>query len=152
VKVILIQDVKALGKRGEVVNVSDGYARNFLFPKALAKEASDVAMRELEHSNKVADDKKARELAAARALADRMQEKAIAVPVKTGENGKLYGAVTNQDVAAVLGKVIGEKLDKRKVELKEPIKKIGQFKVGVKLHPQVTAEVTVDIVAAVGVS
>lgn len=150
-KVILLQDVKALGKRGEVVKVNDGYARNFLFPKGLAREATDATMRELEHTNKVADEKKARELAVAQELATRMQEKAVSVPVKTGEGGKLYGAVTSQDIATVLSKVVGEPVDKRNVQLKEPIKKLGQFKVHVKVHPKVTAEITVEIVSGVGV-
>ncbi|HEY3999859.1 MAG TPA: 50S ribosomal protein L9 [Candidatus Xenobia bacterium] len=148
-KVILLQDVKTLGKKGEVVNVSDGYARNFLFPRGLAAEASEANLRNLDHKQQVEKDKYAREVAAARELAGRMAEHPMSVPVKCGENGKLYGAVTSADVAEALSKAVGVPIDKRKVELKEPIKKLGQFKVAVKVHAKVTADVTVDVVAAV---
>ncbi|MHB2017319.1 MAG: 50S ribosomal protein L9 [Candidatus Xenobia bacterium] len=147
-QVILTQDVKTLGKKGDVVKVADGYARNFLFRNGLAREATEGSLRERDQHKKAEADRVQRELDAAKDLARRIGEQTIAVPVRCGDGGKLYGAVTSQDVADALTRVIGEPVDKRTVVLKEPIKKLGQHKVAVKLHPKVSATVTVDVVAA----
>lgn len=147
-QVILLEDVKALGKRGSVVKVTDGYARNFLFPKKLAVEATEGNVKNLKHSDAVQKTKKSREVEHARELAAALQANPVQVPARAGDKGKLYGAVTNVDVAQALEKVIGLPIDKRKVTLKEPIKKLGVYTVKVRLHTEVAPEVKIEVVAS----
>jgi large subunit ribosomal protein L9 len=144
--VILLEDVKSLGKKGEVVKVSDGYARNFLFPKKLAREATEGNVRALEHSSKVAADKHSREVEHARQLGETLNAAQVKVPAKIGDKGKLYGAVTNADIAAALSKVAPHPIDKKDVELKEPIKKLGTFHVRVRLHREVKPDISIEVV------
>lgn len=146
-QVILLADVKSLGKKGTVVNVSDGYARNFLFPKRLAMEATEGNLRALQHDVKVQSDKHAREVDHARKAADALKEKTIRVPVKAGDKGKLYGAVTSADIAEAVKLVTDWPIDKRKIELKEPIKKVGTYSIRLRIHPEVHCDLTIEVVA-----
>ncbi|MEI7885278.1 MAG: 50S ribosomal protein L9 [Clostridia bacterium] len=144
-KVILNSDVKSIGKEGQIVEVSDGYARNFLFPKRLAKEASAANLHEV----KMLGDKKAKqiekELKDAQNKAIMLQEKTICLKVKSGENGKLFGSVTNKEIAEELEKMHKFPIDKRKVELEGQIKALGIYEVKIKLHPKVVAKIKVEV-------
>ena len=147
-KVILLEDVKSVGKKGQVVNASEGYAKNFLFPKKLAVEANNVNMNELNLKNKAEERRKAQELEDAKALAEKLEKIVVKIPVKTGEGGKLFGSVTNKEIAQAIEKNEGLKVDKKKIVLNDQIKMIGKKTVQVKLHPKVTADLTVEIVEA----
>lgn len=144
-KMILLQDVKNLGKKGAVVDVADGYARNYLLPRKLAEAATDGHLRliDKEKADQVA--RAQREKEKAEQLAQQMAEKAIPVKVKVGEGGRLFGSVTAADVASALSKSAGMPIDKRKVQLADPIKKLGTYTVTVKLHPKVSAKIQVDV-------
>lgn len=144
-RVILTQDVKGSGKKGQAVNVSDGYARNFLFPKKLAVEATEANMKELERQNKLAAEKKAADLAEAKALGEKIKGLEIKVPAKTGGGQKLFGAVTNKDIGDALERDHGVAIDRRKIELKAAIKTLGEHEVLIRLHPEVvlTQKITV---------
>lgn len=145
-KVILLEDVKSVGKKGQVVNASEGYAKNFLFPKKLAVEANNSNMNELNLKNKAEERRKAQELEDAKALAEKLEKIVVKIPVKTGEGGKLFGSVTNKEIAAAIEKNEGLKVDKKKIVLNDQIKNIGKKTVQVKLHAKVTADLTVEIV------
>lgn len=145
-KVILTQDVKAQGKKGDVVNVSDGYARNFLFKNNLAIEASDANMNILNRQKAAERQRKAEEKAAALELKKLLDSTTVTVPIKTGENGKLYGALNSQNIADAL-KNSGIEIDKRKIVLTSPIKTLGVHKVTVKPYAEVTATLTVNVTA-----
>lgn len=145
-KVILQADVKALGKKGQVCEVSDGYARNYLFPKRLAVEASAGNMQDLAHRKAADDRRKEHEKQAAQALAAKLDAIVVQMPVKTGEGGRLFGSVTSKEIAIELKNSFGIELDKRKLELKESIKMLGDYVVSAKLHPEVTAQIKVHIV------
>ena len=145
-KVILLQDVKGQGKKGEVVNASDGYARNFLFPKKLAIEASDANMTIWKRNKAKEEAAAAAKLAEAQAMAKEIKGKTYVLKAKAGEGERLFGSVTNMDIAAALAEQ-GIKVDKRNIELEGNIKTIGQYKVKIKLHTQVKTEITVDVQA-----
>lgn len=145
-KVILTQDVKAQGKKGDVVNVSDGYARNFLFKNNLAIEANDANMNILNRQKAAERQRKAEEKAAALELKKQLDATTVNVPIKTGENGKLYGALNSQNIADAL-KGLGIEIDKRKIVLTAPIKMLGVHKVTVKPYAEVTATLTVNVTA-----
>ncbi|NMA01522.1 MAG: 50S ribosomal protein L9 [Clostridia bacterium] len=147
-KVILQEDVKALGKKGQVVEVKDGYARNFLFPKNLAVEATAGNLKEIERQQKIKDQEKQQELEAAQKLAKKLDNLEVALQVKSGDNGKLFGAVTSKDIAESIEKAMKLKIDKRKIELKENIKTLGTYPVNIKLHPEVTVEIKVKVEAS----
>ena len=144
-KVILTQDVKSQGKKGDLINVSDGYARNFLFPKGLAIEASKQALNELEGKNAAQQFHKNMEEQKARNIADRLKEVEVKLTAKAGNGGRLFGSVTSKDVAAALEKQTGIKVDKRKIDLPDGIKSCGTTDVKVQLYPQIygTFKVTV---------
>ena len=144
-KVILLQDVKSLGKKGEIVNVNDGYARNFILPKKLGLEANGKNMNDLKlQKNNEAKVAKER-LEAARELAKQLEAGKVEVAIKVGEGGKVFGSVSNKEIAAEVKKQLGLEIDKKKVQLKDALKTLGTHKVPVKLHPEVTAEVTVEV-------
>ena len=145
-KVFLKDDVKNLGQIGEVVNVADGYARNYLFPKKLAVEANTKNMREFEHNRRVIAEKAAKIKAVSKSLADQLSALTLTIRAKAGEEDKLFGSVTNMDVAEAL-KAEGYDLDKKKVVMEEPIKRLGTYSVEVKIHPEITASVNVSVVA-----
>ncbi|MBQ2811682.1 MAG: 50S ribosomal protein L9 [Clostridia bacterium] len=143
-KVVLKQDVKSLGKKGELVNVSDGYARNFLFPKNLASEANAQAMSELKNKEQAEKYRIETETAAAKAAAAKIEGKTVKVVAKAGQNGKLFGSVTSKEVAAQIKADFGVELDKRKVDV-EDIKSFGTYPVTVKLNHGVTASLYVQV-------
>ncbi|MBR4049204.1 MAG: 50S ribosomal protein L9 [Clostridia bacterium] len=143
-KVVLKQDVKSLGKKGELVTVSDGYARNFLFPKNLASEANAQAMSELKNKEQAEKYRIETETAAAKAAAAKIEGKTVKVVAKAGQNGKLFGSVTSKEVAAQIKADFGVELDKRKVDV-EDIKSFGTYPVTVKLNHGVTASLYVQV-------
>lgn len=143
-KVILTQDVKAQGKKGDVVNVSDGYARNFLFKNGLAIEANAANMNSLNNQKAAEKHRKDEEKAAATELAKQLNSTTVTISIKTGENGKLYGALSSQNIADAL-KGMGIELDKRKIVLASPIKTLGVHKVTVKPYAEITATLTVKV-------
>ena len=146
VKVILLADVKGQGKKGELKNVSEGYARNFLFPRKLAEEATDHALSQLRQQQAALIKKEEQELAAAKSLAERLSSHNVRLSAHIGESGKVFGAITTKHIADVLH-VDGFDIDKRKIQLPEPIKSVGTHHVHIKLHPEVTATVTVLVTA-----
>ena len=143
-KVVLKQDVKSLGKKGELVTVSDGYARNFLFPKNLASEANAQAMSELKNKEQAEKYRIETETAAAKAAAAKIEGKTVKVVAKAGQNGKLFGSVTSKEVAAQIKADFGVELDKRKVDV-EDIKSFGTYPVTVMLNHGVTASLYVQV-------
>ncbi|MDD3570169.1 MAG: 50S ribosomal protein L9 [Lachnospiraceae bacterium] len=147
-KVILLEDVKSVGKKGEVVNASEGYAKNFLIPRKLGVEATASNMNEIKLKKQSEDKRKAEELAAAKELKAKLEEKTVKIPVKTGDNGKLFGSVTNKEIAVALEEQAGIKVDKKKIVLDDQIKMVGEKTVVIKIHPQVSAELKVAIIEA----
>ena len=145
-KVILLQDVKALGKKGDIVNVSDGYARNAILPKKLGVEATGKNLNDLKLQNQHADKVAAENLANAKELAKTVEQQKIVVKIKTGEGGKIFGSVSTKEIAQAAKEQAGLELDKKKMQLAEPIKTLGTFEVPVKLHTQGTAKLTVQVV------
>lgn len=145
-KVILLQDVKSLGKKGEVVEVSEGYARNMLLKKGIGKEATGQNMNDLK-LQKANAEKVAREtLEAAQALGKEMEGKTVKIAVKAGEGGRVFGSVSSKEIAEELKKQLGYEVDKKKIVLESPIKALGVTNVGIKLHAKVTTEVKVHVV------
>lgn len=138
-KVILLQDVKALGKKGDIKEVAEGYARNFLFPRNLAVEATGGHLKQHQQQERQAADKKAKILADAQKTAEKLNGLQVTVTARAGEGGRLFGSVTSGDVAAAL-KGRGFTIDKRKIELPETVKSLGAYSVRVKLHPAVEAK------------
>ncbi len=144
-KIILRQDQEKLGKQGEVVEVTPGYARNFLLPQGLALEATPKKMRLFEEEKKVEAAQRKKEKEKIEELSRRMSETSCTIAVQTGEDEKLYGSVTSLDIAEALARE-GMEIDRRKIILVEPIKALGIYHVPIKLHPEVTAEVKVWVV------
>ena len=143
-KVVLLQDVKGLGKKGELVNTSDGYARNFLFPRKLAMEANSQAMSELKNREAAEKHRIDMEIAAAKASAEKLEGKTVRLTAKAGANGKLFGSVTPKDVAAAIAQQFSIELDKRKVVV-EDIKAFGTYPVEVKLYNGISAAMVVMV-------
>ncbi len=143
-KVILLQDVKGKGKCGELVNVSDGYARNFLFPKNLAKEADSAALGELKSKNESAAHHKQEEIDAAKALAQKLNGKTVIIKAKAGSAGKLFGSVTSKEIANSIEKDLGIKVDKKKMTVAD-IKNFGEYDADIKLYTGITAKITVKV-------
>ena len=144
-KVILLQDVKALGKKGEVVNVNDGYARNFIPPKKLGVEANGKNLNDLKlqknNEAKVAQE----HLDAAKKLAEELKAGKVVLTMKVGEGGRTYGSVSSKEIAEAVKEQMHLEIDKKKIQLKEQIKTLGTHIVSVKLHPEVTAELNVSV-------
>lgn len=143
-KVILLQDVKGKGKKGQMLEVSDGYARNFMLPRKLAIEATPDAVNTMRMNDKAAQERIAREKAEAMATSKQLREMTVTVTAKGGGAGRLFGSVTNQEIADALAKQ-GIKLDKRKISIAEPIKSVGTYTVTCKLGYEITAPLTVKI-------
>ena len=145
-KVILLEDVKALGKKGEIVNVNDGYARNCILPKKLGVEATNKNLNDLKlqkkHEEKVAQE----QYEAAVALGKEVEEKKVVVKVKCGAGGRIFGTVSTKEIAAAAKQQLGYDLDKKKMQLPEPIRSFGMTEVAIKLHPKVTGKFTVHVV------
>ncbi|MCL2699157.1 MAG: 50S ribosomal protein L9 [Defluviitaleaceae bacterium] len=144
-KVILLQDVKGTGKQGQLVEVSTGHARNFLLPKKMAVEATSANIAGLEQRKKTDEARRVKEFEEATALAGKLEEQTITVSAKVGENGKLFGSITNKEIADALEAQAGISIDRRKIVLEEPIKMVGEKIVEVKLHSQVSAKIKVEI-------
>lgn len=144
-KVVLLQDVKGLGRKGEVKEVADGYARNFLLPRGLAREATAAVLRQLQQQEAARQRRAQQELAQARAVAQRLEGQTVEVRARAGENGRLFGSVTSQDVAEALQRAFGVKVDRRRVELPEPLRQVGSYGVALRLHPEVTCRITVTV-------
>ena len=144
-KVILLQDVKSLGKKGEIVNVNDGYARNFILPKKMGVEATAKNLNDLKlqknNEKKVAQE----HLDAAKELAGKLGEGKVELAIKVGEGGRTFGSVSSKEIAAAVKEQMGLDVDKKKIQLKEAIKSLGTHIVNVKLHPEVTAELKVIV-------
>lgn len=146
-KVILNQDIKALGKKGDIVNVSDGYARNYLLPKGLVVEANDFTIKKTKEQKKGKEIRKNREKEEAQALADKISKATIAIKKKAAEDGRLYGSVTTKDIAQELQSQAKIKVDKRKINLAEPIRYIGDISVDIKVYPEIIASFRVKVEA-----
>lgn len=143
--VILLKDVKGTGKAGEIVKVSDGYARNMLLPKGLAKEATEGNVRNLEKQKALAAEKHKAQKEAAEKQAKELEKITLTIQSKGGENGKLFGSITSKDIAEALEKQENVKIDKKKIDLTAPIKQTGDTKVTVKLFPEVSATLKVTV-------
>lgn len=143
-KVIFLKDVKGQGKRGDVKDLSEGYVRNFLLPKGLVKIASEGNIKTLEVQNASAEKRKAEEKREAEALGKKLEEMTVVVKAKSGEGGRLFGAVTSKQIAEALA-ASNIKIDKRKMELDEPIRALGVTQVSIKLHPEVKVKLNVQI-------
>ena len=144
-KVILLEDVKSLGKKGEVVNVNDGYARNLLFKKNLGIEATKQNLNDLKLQKQNNDKLEAERLEEAKKLAKELEEKEVVLAIKTGSDGRVFGSVSTKEIAEAAKEQLGYELDKKKMHLKDAIKSIGTFHVPVKLHPKVTVELKVVV-------
>lgn len=147
-KVILLEDVKSLGKKGEVVNVSDGYARNMIFPKKLGVEATPKNLNDLKLQNQHADKVAQENYEAALAFAEELKDKKITVKMKAGEGGRTFGSVSSKEIATACKEQHGIEIDKKKIQLPESLKNFGSYEVTVKLHPQVAAKLTVKVTEA----
>ena len=149
-KVVLLQDVKALGKKGDVVEVKEGYAKNMLLPKKLGIEATPKALNDLKLQKANADKKAAEALAAAKELAAKLESVPVKVAVKMGAGGKVFGSVSTKEIAEAIQKEMGLEVDKKKISADGAIKDAGTYTVNVKLHPEVTAKVKVLVAALKG--
>ncbi len=145
-KIILLEDVKALGKKGEIVDVSDGYARNCIIPKKLGVEANAKNRNDLKLQKANADKVAKEQLEAARELAGVLETKEVTLKMKSGEGGKAFGSVSSKEIAQAAKEQCGLELDKKKIQLPEPIKALGVYEVGVKLHPKVTGQLKVKVI------
>ena len=144
-QVVLLEDVKALGKKGQVVKVNDGYARNFIFPKHLGEEATPANLAKLAAQKKKEEKVAAENLAAAQALAASLAGKKVSIAVKAGEGGRIFGSVTGKEIADAAAAQLGLELDKKKIVLAEPLKALGTHEVTVRLHRDVTAQLSVEL-------
>ncbi len=145
-KVFLKEDVKNLGKMGDVVNVAEGYARNFLLPKKFAVEANPKNLKEFEHNKRIIQERAAKIKDASKATADKLSALTLKIRAKAGEEDKLFGSVTTMDIAEAF-KAEGFEVDKKKIVLAEPIKRLGEYTVEVKIHSEVNATVKVQVVS-----
>jgi len=144
-KVILKEDVKGLGKKESLVEVSDGYARNFLLPKGLAVEASSANINVMNAKKEAERTKRERELAKAKELAAKLREITVVIKAKAGENGKLFGSITSKDISDKLKSDFGLEVDKKKIVMPDALKSLGTTEIEVKLYPEVSTKITVKI-------
>ena len=144
-KVVLLQDVKSLGKKGELVNASDGYARNYLFPKGLAKEANAQAMNELKNAEQSKKFKKDTEIAAANKAKEALEGSKFVIKAKAGDSGKLFGSITPKEISAEIKRQKSLDIDKRKIVLKREIKTVGEYNVEIKLYTGISANVDIAV-------
>jgi len=144
-EVILTRDVEKLGKRGDVVNVSAGYARNFLFPKKLAEEATPKNIKKWEKEKEIIELKEEEMRAELQTKAEKIRNLALEIEAKAGEGGRLFGSVTAGDIAEAIKEITGEEIDRKKIQLEEPIKSLGTFPLKIKFSPDVVSEITVIV-------
>lgn len=145
--VILKRDVQGTGKAGDIVKVSDGYARNMLLPRGWATEATEGNVRNLEKQKALAAEKKAEEKSAAQALAARIEGLSVSIGTKAGDGGRIFGSITSKDIADALESQHGIRVDKKKIQLDSPIKAVGETQVDIRLYAEVTARLTVIVTA-----
>ncbi len=144
-KIILLEDVKSLGKRGDIVKVNDGYARNFILPKKMGVEATDKNIKELE-IRKAEEAKQQQEiLDEATEFGKKLDAASVALEIKAGEGGRTFGSITTKEIAGAIKDQLGYDIDKKKILLADPIKNAGSYTVGIKLHPKVTANMKVEV-------
>lgn len=146
--VILLEDVKALGKKGQVVSVNDGYARNFILKKKLGIEATPKALNDLKLQKANADKVAAEQLAAAKEMAAILEKQSVTVSIKAGQGGRAFGSVSGKEIAQAITSQLGHDIDKKKIVLPEPLKTFGTHEVAIKLHKDVTAKLPVKVVEA----
>jgi large subunit ribosomal protein L9 len=144
-KVILKEDIKNIGKMGQIVDVADGYARNYLVPKGLAIEANIKNIKSIEHEKRILQERAKRLKDSALDLASRISTMRLVVKAKAGDEGKLFGSVTTMDIAEALHDE-GVDIDKKKIILEEPIKRLGSYSVNVKLHPETSAQLNIEVI------
>ena len=144
-KIILKEDIKKLGKMGQIVDVADGYARNYLVPKGFAVEASTKNVRSLEHEKKIIQEKARKHKDSAQDLASRISAMTLTIKAKAGEEEKLFGSVTTMDIAEAL-LTRGVEIEKKKIVLEEPIKRLGSYSVQIKLHPDVSVPLNIQVI------
>lgn len=144
-KVILLQDVKSVGKKGDIIDANDGYARNFLLPKKVAVEANSKNLNDLKLQNANKEKVAAEQLADAQAFAKELESKEIIVHIRAGEGGRTFGAVSSKEIASAFKEQCGVDIDKKKIQLEESIKSFGVYEVKVKLHPQVMGTLKVKV-------
>jgi len=144
-KVILKQDVKGLGKKEDMVDVSDGYARNFLLPRGLAVEATQTNLNIMKTKKEAEKTKKEREIAAAKVLAEKLRQTTVIIKAKAGDNGKLFGSITSKDISEKLKSDYNIDVDKKKINLQEPIRSLGVNEVEVRVYPEISTKLTVKI-------
>lgn len=145
-QVILLEDVKTLGKKGDIVDISDGYARNFVLPKKLGVEANSKNKNDLKLQKANADKVAKEQLEAAKALSNELAAKEVTLKIKSGEGGRTFGSVSSKEIAQAAKEQCGLELDKKKIQLPEPIKALGAYEVNVKLHPKVTGTLKVKVI------
>ncbi len=146
-KVILLKDIKGTGKKGDIITTSDGHARNFLFPRKLAKPATDGNVSELSHQKKSADKKMSEDLADAKELAGKIEKVSLVFKTQAGEGGRLFGSITSKDIAEKLNKEHGFKVEKKKIVMDGPIKLLGEEEIKIKVYPKVIAKLKVKVEA-----
>ena len=144
-KVILLQDVKDIGKKDDIVNVSDGYARNFLFPRKVAMEATENAIKVVERKREAGRKREAEARAAAEEVAAKLKNKVVILKAKCGDKGRLYGSVTSQEVADAIKEGYGVELDKRKVEIKDAVRQLGDYEVILHIYPNVNSKMILRV-------
>lgn len=144
-KVILLKDIKGTGKKGDVINASDGHARNYLIPRGLAKEATEGNVNALSHQKKSSDKKKAAEVQAAQELADKISELKLEFKTQAGEGGRLFGSITSKDIAEALKKQHDIKVDKKKIVMDGPIKLLGTEEIKIKVYPKIAGTLKVSV-------
>lgn len=145
-KVILLEDVKSLGKKGDIVKVSDGYARNYILPKKLGVEANSANMNDLKLQKANADKIAQQQLESAQQIAETLETKEVVLKMKSGEGGRAFGSISSKEIAAAAKQQCALELDKKKIQLPEPIKALGVYEVSIKLHPKVTGKLRVKVV------
>ncbi|HHV17355.1 MAG TPA: 50S ribosomal protein L9 [Thermoanaerobacterales bacterium] len=145
-KVILLEDVKKLGKKGDLVDVADGYARNYLLPRNLAQEATAGGIKQIKQQKAALEKRKKKEKELAQEIAEKLSKTSVTLKVKAGDQGKLFGSVTSKDISEALKEQQQIQVDRRKIELTEPIKSLGSYEVDIKLAPEVEAKLTVKII------
>ena len=145
-KVILMEDVKTLGKKGQIVEINDGYARNYVLPKKLGIEATPKNMNDLKLKKANEEKVAAQILAEAQAFAEDIKEKPVTLMIKCGEGGKTFGSVSSKEVAAACKAQLGIDIDKKKLQIAEPMRALGNYIVPYKVHPKVTAQITVRVI------
>ncbi|TCT13133.1 LSU ribosomal protein L9P [Natranaerovirga pectinivora] len=144
-EIILLEDVKKLGKKGEIVKVNDGYARNFILPKNLGVEATNQAKNELKFKKQAEERLKQEELEEAKILAEKLKESTVEVKIKSGEGGRIFGSISTKEIAKSAKDQLGFEIDKKKMQLTDPIKSLGTHIIKIKVHPKVTAELKVKV-------